>query len=93
MCCRDVRRHLRKKIECARASHELKEELILYLMALVKDRNSEECGTDEEWTKMMDIERLWYAKEITYALFLSTEEDMRNCLKTLVTFTQKGHQQ
>ena len=59
-------------------------------MALVKDRNSEECGTDEEWTKMMDIGRLWYAKEITYAPFLSTEEEIRNCLKTLVTSTPKS---
>ena len=29
--------------EIERGSHELKEELILCLMALVKDRNSEEC--------------------------------------------------
>ena len=31
-------------------------------MALVKDRDSEECGTDEEWTKMMDREGLWHVE-------------------------------
>lgn len=78
-----VCRHLRKKIE--RGSHELKEELILCLMALVKDRNSEEYGTNEEWTKMMDRGGLWHVKETTYALFLSIEEEIRNHLITLVT--------
>ena len=63
-----VCRHLRKKIE--RGSHELKEELILCLTALVKDRNSEECGTDEEWTKLMDRGGLWHVNEITYAFFI-----------------------
>ena len=83
-----VCRHLRKKIE--HGSHELKEELILCLMALVKDRNSEECGTDEEWTKMMDRGGLWHVKETTYALFLSIEEEIRDCLKTLVTPAPKS---
>ena len=83
-----VCRHLRKKLE--RESHELKEELILCLMALVKDRNSEECGTDEEWTKMMDRGGLWHVKETTYAVFLSIEEEIRDCLKTLVTHTPKS---
>ena len=44
-------RHLRKKIE--RENTEIKEELVLCLMKLTKERNSEKCGTDEEWTKMI----------------------------------------
>ena len=51
-------------------------------MALVKDRNSEECGTDEELTKMKDRGGLWHVMETTYALFLSTEEEIRDCFKT-----------
>lgn len=83
-----VCRHLRKKIQ--HGSHELKEELILCLMALVKDRDSEECGTDEEWTKMMDRGGLWHVKETTYALFVSIEEEIRDCLQTLVSPTPKS---
>ena len=64
-----VCRQLRKKIE--RGSHELKEGLVLYLMALVKDRSSEECDNDEQWTMMMDRGGLWHIKETTYALLLS----------------------
>ena len=47
-----VCRHLRKKIE--HGSHELKEELVLCLMALVRSGNHKECENDEEWTMMMD---------------------------------------
>lgn len=81
-------RHLRKKIE--RGSYELKDELVLCLMALVKDRSSEECGDDEEWTKMMDRGGLWHIKETTYALFLAIEEEIRDCLKSLTTPTPKS---
>lgn len=83
-----VCRHLRKKIE--RGSHEFREELVLCLMALVKDRTSEECGNDEEWTMMMDRGGLWHIKESTYSLFLSIEEEIRCCLKTLITPTPKS---
>ena len=69
-----VCRHLRKKIECG--SHKLKEELVLCLVALVKDRSSEECGNDEQWTMMMDRGGLWHIKETTYALLLSIEEEI-----------------
>ena len=57
-------------------SHELKEELLLCLMALVKDRSSEECSNDEQWTMMMDRGGLWHVKETTYALLLSIEEEI-----------------
>ena len=40
--CRQLRHKLKRK------SHELKEEMILCLMELVKD--NEECGIDEKWT-------------------------------------------
>ena len=59
----------------------------LFDNTIVKDRNSEECGTDEEETKMMDKGGLWHVMEPTYALFSSIEEEIRDCLKTLVTCT------
>ena len=59
-----VCRHLRKKIE--HGDHELKEELILSLMALVRSGNHEECEHDEEWMRMIDKGGLWYVKESTY---------------------------
>ena len=36
---------------------------------------------------MMDKGGLWHVMEPTYALFLSIEEEIRDCLKTLVTST------
>ena len=83
-----VCRHLRKKIK--RESHELKEELLLCLMALVKDKSSEECGNDEQWTMMMDRGGLWHVKETTYSLLLSIEEEIQCCLRTLTTATPKS---
>ena len=62
-----VCRHLRKKIEDT--NHELKEELILCLVSLVKGRDSEESGTDEDWIKAQDRGGLLYVKETTYPLF------------------------
>ena len=38
----------------------------------------------------MDRGGLWYIKETTYALFLSIEEEIRCCLKTLITPTPKS---
>ena len=64
-------------------------------MALVKDRGSEECGSDEQWTMMMDRGGLWHIKETTYALLLSVEEEIR-CLKnlnySLTTIQVRNHQ-
>ena len=61
-----VCRHLCKKIESG--SHKFKEGLILCLMALMRSGNCEECGTDEEWTRMMDRGGPWYVKETTFLL-------------------------
>ena len=66
-------RHLRKKLE--KGSHEFKEEMVLYLMDLVKD--SEDCEakieTDEQWTHLIDRGGLWHVKESTYQLFHAVE--------------------
>ena len=86
-----VCRHLRKKMESG--GHEFKEELVLCLMALVRSGNCEECGTDEEWTRMMDRGGLWYVKETTYSLFLAIEEEARQCLKTLSSQRPKCKQE
>jgi len=45
-------RQLRKKIK--RTNHKLKEELILCLVDMTKDRDMEDHGTDEEWTDLID---------------------------------------
>ena len=49
-----VCRHLRRKLE--KGSHPLKEELIIYLAKLVRSEgdSSEESGTAEEWTELVD---------------------------------------
>ena len=64
----------------------MKYELVLCLMALVKN-SSEECGNDEEWTIMMDRGGICHIKETTYTLFLVTEEEIRDYLKSLTTPT------
>lgn len=74
-------RHLRKKIE--KENHELKEELVLCLMQLVRDKNSEDCETDEEWTKRVDRGGLWYIKETTFQLFYTIEHRVRTILDQL----------
>ena len=83
-----VCRQLRKKIK--RGNHKFKE-LLLCLMALVKDRSSdhEECGNEEEWIKLMDRGGLWYLNETTYSLFFSIEEETRESLKMLLHPTSK----
>ena len=45
-------RHLRKKIE--KENGELKEEMILCLMSLVKDKEDSTCGIDKGWTNSLD---------------------------------------
>ena len=79
-----VCRHLRKKIE--RSKHELKEEMVLCLVALTKDTPEEhsECGSSEEWTLALDRGGLWYVKETTFILFIAIEEEVRECLKMLL---------
>ena len=78
-----VGRHLRKKIE--RENHELKEEMVLSLMELIKDINStsEVCENDEEWTKKIDRGGLWYEKETTFQVFCAIEYQIRTLLKEL----------
>ena len=76
-----VCRHVRKKIE--EQSHELKEELILCLVSLLKESDSEDCGTDEDWVKAQDRGGLTYVKETTYSLFLSIEVELRERLPAL----------
>lgn len=84
-----VCRHLRKKIE--RENSEIKEELVLCLMELTKNRNSEEgCGTDEEWTNMIDRGGLWHVKETTFKLFCAIEDEVRMHLETLTGKTAAG---
>ena len=48
-------------------------------MALVRSRNHEKCGNDEEWMRMIDGGGLymWYIKESTYFLSLAIEEETR----------------
>ena len=84
-----VSRQLRKKIE--HGNHEFKE-FVLCLMAVVKDRSTdhEECGNEEEWIKLMDRGGPWYLKETTYSLFISIEEETRECLKMLLHPTSKS---
>ena len=62
-------RHLRKKIQGSRGDAESKEEMIMCLMQLVRNKETEEHGTDEDWTNLMDRGRLFHVKEITFQLF------------------------
>ena len=78
-------RHLRKKIE--KSHHEHKEELILCLVSLCKDSDSEDHGTDEDWIKTQDRSGLIYVKETIYLLFLSIETEVRAHLQGLTGLT------
>ena len=51
-----------------RENLEIEGEFILCLMKLNKERSSEDCGTDEDWIKMIDRGGLWHVKETTYKL-------------------------
>ena len=77
-----VCRKLRTKIE--RENHELKEEMVLCLMDLVKDENTRACGTDEEWTNIVDRGGLWHVKGTTYQLFCAIEYQTREVLRALL---------
>ena len=74
-------RHLHKKLE--RENHDLKEEMILCLVSLGRDTNSEECGSDEEWLKLMDRGGLYHVKETTFQLFCAIENQARSVLEAL----------
>lgn len=76
-----VCRHLHKKIE--KENHEFKEEIVSCLMQLVRDKNSQECETDEQWTKRVDRGGLWYVKETTFQLFCAIEYQIRAILNQL----------
>lgn len=76
-----VCRHLHKKIE--RENHDLKEEMILCLVELVKDKTVEDQGTSEEWTNLIDRGGLCHIKETTFQLFHVLEYQVRNVLKSL----------
>lgn len=72
-------RQLKRKLE--RESHEFKEELILCLVELVK--HNEECGTDEEWTDLLDRGGLVHVKETTYRFFHAMECVVKENLRRL----------
>ena len=76
-------RHLRKQLECS--SHEMKEELVLCLMEMTTKKDPTALNTDEEWTVRVDRGGLWYVKNTTYLLFVAIEEEVRRCLKQLLT--------
>ena len=61
-------RHLRQKLE--RESHPFKEEMVLCLMELIKDQNTEQHRIDEDWTDLRDRGALWHIKETTYRFFV-----------------------
>ena len=77
-----VCRHLRKKIE--NSTHNLKEELIICLMTLVKGvQYPEGTGTNEQWTDSLDRGGLWHVRENTYHFFCALEEETQIQLRQL----------
>ena len=82
-----VCRQLRKKFE--KESHEYKEEMVLCLMELIKGQDSEEHGTDKEWTDLIDRGGLWYIKGITYQFcaveYVCSEGSFNDSCKTFIT--------
>ena len=66
-----------------RENHDLKEEMILCLASLVRDTNSEECGCDEEWLKLIDRGALYHVKETTFQLFCAIENEAMSVLEAL----------
>ena len=58
--------------------------LVLCLMELTADKDSDVTNTDEEWTQRVDRGGLWYVKNTTYFLFVAIEEEVRKCLKQLL---------
>ena len=86
-----VCRQLRKKLE--RESHKYKEEMVLCLMELIKGQDSEEHGTDEEWTDLIDRGGLWHIKGTTYQFFCAMEYVVREVLTILVKPSSRSKQE
>ena len=86
-----VCRQLRKKFE--RESHEYKEELVLCLMELIKGQDSEENGTDEEWSNLIDRGGLWHIKGTTHQFFCAMEYVVREVLTILVKPSSQSKQE
>ena len=78
-----VCRHLRKIIEAS--AHPLKEEMILCLMSMVKDKSDTSEGHCEEWTNLVDRGGLWHVRENVFCFFLSLEEEIRMLLPSLLS--------
>ena len=78
VCC-----HLRKIIEAS--AHPLKEEMILCLMNMVKDKSDTSEGHCEEWTNLVDHGGLWHVRENVFCFFLSLEEEIRMLLPSLLS--------
>ena len=77
-----VCRHLRDCLE--QENHELKEEMILCLMELTREKaEGDAIAETEEWTRKMDRVGLWYVKETTSQLFYAIELQVQPCLKSL----------
>ena len=76
-------RHLRKKIETS--NHPLKEEMLLCLMTMVKEKADTSSGPCEERTDLVDGGGgLWHVCENTYSFFLCLEEELHQLLPTLL---------
>lgn len=82
-----VCRHLRKKIEAS--SHPLKEDMVLCLMTMVKDKSDTSSGPCEEWTDLVDRGGLWHVQENTHSFFLCLEEEIRPLLPSLLSETDR----
>ena len=80
VCC-----HLRKKIEAS--SHPLKEDMVLCLMTMVKDKSDTSRGPCEEWPDLVD-RGLWHVQENTHSFFLCLEE-IRPLLLSLLSETDR----
>ena len=59
-------RHLRKKIQRSRGDAKSKEEMIMYLMQLIRNKKQKSM---EQTTNLMDRGGLFHVKEITFQLF------------------------
>ena len=81
-----VCRHIRKKIEVS--SHPLKEEMVLSLMTMVKEKYDTTSGPCEVWTDLIDQGGLWHIQENTHSFCLCLEEVCVH-LQSLLTETNK----
>ena len=78
-----VCRHVNKKIEAS--NHRFKEEMVLCLMTMVKEKSDTTSGPCEEWTDVIDRDGLWHIRENTHSFFLCLEEEIRVHLQSLLT--------